>query len=86
MTPARHANYEARWISRSRAHGIRKLGGNGGILVSAYSGTIIVEPKGARLGDGKRLTPGEADYELQPVWCPEAKSKLEGARRLLGLA
>jgi hypothetical protein len=80
------SNYQARWISKTRADAVRKEArGKGGVLLSAYNGMIVVEPKGTHLGDGKVLSPPEADYELQPVWCIETKTKLEGARKLLGL-
>jgi hypothetical protein len=79
-------NYQARWISKTRADAVRKeVKARGSVLLSAYNGMIIVEPSDANLGDGKILSPPEADYELQPVWCIEPKTKLEGARRLLGL-
>jgi hypothetical protein len=78
--------YQARWISKPRANAIRKeIRARGSVLLTAFNGMIIVEPKGADLGDGKILAPGEADYELQPVWCIEPKAKLEQARKLLGL-
>jgi len=80
------ATYEARWISKTRADAVRKdLRAKGSVLLSAFNGMIIVEPRGTNFGDGEILSPPEADYELQPVWCIEPKSKLEGARKLLGL-
>jgi hypothetical protein len=78
--------HQARWISKTRADAVRKeVKARGSVLLSAYHGMIIVEPRGANLGDGNVLSPPEADYELQPVWCIEPKTKLEGARKLLGL-
>ncbi len=80
------SHYHARWISKTRADAIRKQAiGKGGVLLAAYHGMIIIEPDGADWGDGAKLSPPEADYELQPVWCGEPKSKLAGARKLLGL-
>jgi hypothetical protein len=80
------ASHQARWISKTRADAVRKeVKAHGSVLLSAYNGMIIVEPKGGNLGDGQVLSPPEADYELQPVWCIEPKTKLEGARKLLGL-
>ena len=78
--------YEARWISKTRADAIRKSAiATGAMLLAAFKGMIVVAPAGARLGDGDPLSRQEADYELQAAWCTESKTKLENARKLLGL-
>ena len=79
--------HQARWISKTRAHAVRKsIAGAGAMLLASFKGMIVVEPVGAGLGDGRVLSPPEADYELQPAWCTEAKTKVSSARKLLGLA
>jgi hypothetical protein len=81
-----HAKYQARWISRQRIPELRKSGALGrGMLLDTFKGYIIVEPAGNRLGDGEVLSPQDAEFELQPVWCLEPSGKLMQARRLLGL-
>jgi hypothetical protein len=80
------ASYQARWITKTRADALRKQArAQGGILLSGFNGMIVVEPKGMHLGDGRVLSSFEADYEIQPVWCFEPKTKIDGARKLLGL-
>jgi hypothetical protein len=80
------STYKAQWISKPRADTVRKQArAGGGILLSGFNGIIVVEPKEANLGDGSVLSTLEADYEIQPVWCLEPKTKVEGARQLLGL-
>jgi hypothetical protein len=79
-------NYQARWISKTRADASKKhWRARGGILLAGFKGLIIVEPKGTNLGDGKVLSPLEADYEIQATWCLEPPTKIAGARQLLGL-
>ncbi len=78
--------YQARWISKGRLAAIRKDGRvTRGVVLESFNGFLIVEPVGSDLGDGKPLSREEADYELQPVWCPGPKVKLTEARKLLGL-
>lgn len=79
------AHYQARRISKPRAIVLRKDGGKGCILLSTFQGTIVIEPKGSPVDDGQVLSRDEANYELQPVWCTESKTKVEEARRRLGL-
>jgi hypothetical protein len=55
------------------------------MLLDSFNGIIVVEPVGAHLGDGHVLSRDEVDYELQPVWCREPKTKILQARRLLGM-
>jgi hypothetical protein len=79
--------YQARWISKQRADALRKtVHTHGAMLLDSFNGLIVIEPVGSHLGDGPVLSETEADYELQPVWCLEAKTKLEEARRRLGLS
>ncbi len=80
------ATYQARWISKGRLDALRRRGGwRPGVLVESYNGYLIVEPAGSDLGDGPVLSPVEAEYELQPVWCPGPKARLTEARKLIGL-
>src|SRR6185312_2301958 len=80
------APYEARRISKPRADEIKKSKVIGtALLLGTFNGFIIVEPKGANLGDGEILSEQEADYELQPVWHLGPKAMLRDARRRLGL-
>jgi hypothetical protein len=79
--------YQARWVSKPRLDLLKKSGRLGeGMLLDSFNGFLIVEPVGSDLGDGNVLSPFEADYELQEVWCSGPKSKLKQARKLLGLA
>lgn len=81
-----HTRQHARWISKQKADRLRKsLYSQGAMLLDSFNGLIVIEPVGSHLGDGPVLSEMEADYELQPVWCPEPKTKLEEARRRLGL-
>lgn len=80
-----HSNFQARRVAKPRAIVLRDAGGNGCILLSTFQGTIVIEPKGSRNSDGKVLSPEEASYELQPVWCTDSKVKVEEARKRLGL-
>jgi hypothetical protein len=78
--------FQARWISKQRADAIRKtVYQQGAMLLDSFNGLIVIEQVGSQLGDGHVLTTSEADYELQPVWCLEPKTKLAEARRRLGL-
>jgi hypothetical protein len=81
-----NAKYEARWISKQRADSVKRSGGLiERMLLDTFRGFIIVEPVGSKMGDGARLSPAEADYELQPTWVTEKTSKLREARTRLGL-
>ncbi len=78
--------YEVRRISKERLAALRKAGGVGSaILVENFAGLLIVEPSDSHLGDGETLAPETADYELRPVWCLGAKTRLREARERLGL-
>ena len=55
------------------------------VVVDTFKGHIMVERKGSRLGDGTRLSPQEADYELQAAWVLGPMAKLREARVRLGL-
>jgi hypothetical protein len=77
--------YQARWVTKQRAEQIKRTGTGQGRLVDSFKGYILVEPMAGHRGDGRVLSQQEADYELQDVWCTEAKAKLFQARRLLGL-
>ena len=79
------SNFQARRIAKPRAIVLRDAGGRGRILLSTFHGTIVIEPRGSRAADGKVLSTEEATYELQPVWCTDSKSKVEDARKRLGL-
>lgn len=78
--------YQARWISKARLETLRKMAQMGSVLVlNSVGGFLIVEPVGSKLGDGRILSPDEADYEVSPVWCQDLKTKITQARALLGL-
>jgi hypothetical protein len=80
-------NYQARWISKERLAEIRRTRASArGMILDGFNGFLIVEPVGSNLGEGPVLSTEEADYELRPVWCAEAKTKLREARELLGLS
>jgi hypothetical protein len=82
-----NTEYQCRWVSRSRASAIKKSRSpNPALLLDTFNGMLIVEPVGSDLGDGAILAPQEADYELQPVWFLGPKTKLQEARRRLGLS
>lgn len=74
------SEYQACWVSKPRADALKR---KGAFLLDSFNGIILVEPVGANQGDGAILTIDEMEYELQPVWVQESKSKLEHARRLL---
>jgi hypothetical protein len=44
-----------------------------------------VEPVGSDLGDGDVLDATEANFELHTAWCLTTKSRLNEARKRLGL-
>jgi hypothetical protein len=78
--------HQARWISKERLAALRKSGGlRQGMLLDSYNGLILIEPVGSDLADGRVLSREEADFELQPVWCPGPKAQLREARKLIGL-
>jgi hypothetical protein len=82
MKPA----YQARWISKQRLEELRRTRQvQQGIVLDSFNGFLIVEPVGSDLGDGPILSPEEADFELQPVWCSGPRARLRAARELLGL-
>jgi hypothetical protein len=79
-------HYQARWVSKPRADAIRKsVHMAGAMLLDSFNGIIIVEPLGAKLGDGPMMSSQQADYEIQMVWCRESPAKIHEARKLLGL-
>jgi hypothetical protein len=78
--------YQARWVTKQRAEHIKRTGIGQGRLVDSFKGYILVDSMAGHRGDGQVLSQQEADYELQDVWCAEAKAKLFQARQLLGLA
>jgi hypothetical protein len=81
-----NADYQARWVSKRRAETLRKEGlPRPATLLDSFNGFLLIEPVGSDLGDGAVLSFQEADYELQPAWCPGPKTELERARRLVGL-
>jgi hypothetical protein len=83
MMETRH---QVRWLSKARRGELRRSGASSrGILLDSLKGFLIVEPVGAKLGDGEILTTEEADFELSDAWCVEPQRKLREARRLLGL-
>lgn len=80
------AHYQARRISKRRADEIKKSSIMGqALLVGTFNGFILIEPRGANLGDGEILSEQEADYELQPVWHLGPKAMLREARKRLAL-
>jgi hypothetical protein len=80
------ASHEARRISKQRLAELRKARALGPALVlDMYTGFIIIEPAGSKLGDGATLSEHEADCELQTVWYPGPPATLRQARKLLGL-
>jgi hypothetical protein len=68
--------HQARWISKERLAALRKSG-----RISQG----IVEPVGSNLGDGEVLEHNEADYEVSPAWCLNPLTRLNEARKRLGL-
>jgi len=80
-----HVNYQARWCSKTKADALRRAGDNVAMVLDSFNGKIVVEPKGADLGDGDILSMQEADQELRPVWSLERRTKLLQARNRLGL-
>ena len=81
-----HTKYQARRISKQRMDSVRKLGRmKDAILLDSFSGFLIVEPLGSNLGDGDVLNETEADFELNTAWCLTTRSRLNEARKRLGL-
>jgi hypothetical protein len=81
-----YKDYQVRWTSKDRFQTLRRSVRPGqAVLLESMKGFLVVEPVGSDLGDGPLLTPEEAEYELQPVWCTGPMSKLNEARRRLGL-
>jgi len=78
--------HQARWISKERLASLRRSGRVGqGIALDCLKGFLIVEPVGSNLGDGPVLNHTEADYELNPAWCLNPLTRLNEARKRLGL-
>ena len=78
--------YQARRISKQRLEGLRKTREIAkGIVIDSMSGFLLIEPIGSSLGDGDLLQPSEADFELHPAWCLVPQSRLNEARKRLGL-
>ena len=81
-----HAKFQARRISKQRIEFVRKAGRmKDAIVLDSFSGFLIVEPVGSDLGDGDVLDATEADFELNTAWCLTTKSRLNEARKRLGL-
>ena len=81
-----HAKFQARRISKQRIDFLRKSGRmKDAIVLDSFSGFLIVEPVGSDLGDGDVLDAAEADFELNTAWCLTTKSRLNEARKRLGL-
>lgn len=79
-------SHQARWTSKKQSETLRKTGClKQAILLSTLKGYIVVEPTRSPLGDGEVLSHQEADYEVRPEWCLDAKKKIDEARKLLGL-
>lgn len=79
-------DFQVRWLSKERRNALIRAGRLGrALLLDTFNGFIIVEPAGSDLGDGRVLSPEEADYELRPVWCLSPHARLKEARRRLGL-
>lgn len=78
--------YQARWISKARLEALRKSAQLGAaIVLDSVAGFLVIESMGSDLGDGRVLSPEEADYEVSPVWCLDHKTKIGQARARLGL-
>jgi hypothetical protein len=78
--------YQTRWVSKQRREALKKSGRlNGALLLDSLNGFLVVEPVGSNLGDGTILTPEEAAFQLQDVWCLDPKTKVQEARKRLGL-
>ena len=81
-----HAKFQARRISKQRIDFLRKSGRmKDAIVLDSFSGFLIVEPFGSDLGDGEVLDATEANCELNTAWCLTTKSRLNEARKRLGL-
>jgi len=81
-----HTKYQARRISKQRVESVRKSGRmKDAIILDSFSGFLIVEPVGSNLGDGDVLDITAADFELNTAWCLTTKSRLNEARKRLGL-
>jgi len=78
--------HQARWVSPQKAIELRKTGQlSGALLLNTFTGFILIEPAGGKLGDGAVLSSRDADQELQTVWCPGPKATTREARKRLGL-
>jgi len=81
-----HTKFQARRISKQRVESIRKSGRmKDAIILDSFSGFLIVEPVGSNLGDGDVLEITAADFELNTAWCLTTRSRLNEARKRLGL-
>jgi len=77
--------YQARWVSKDKAHDIKRAGPKtDAVLLDTFKGIIIVEPVGKKWGDGPVLTPSEAEFELQPAWHYGPTAKIREARIRMG--
>ena len=80
------SKFLARRISKQRVEFLRKSGSlRDAIVLDSFSGFLIVEPVGSNLGDGDVLDVTEADFELNTAWCLTTKSRLNEARKRVGL-
>lgn len=80
------SKYQVRWLSKERLASLRKSGQIGqAVTLDCLRGFLIVEPIGSNLGDGTVLNRTEADYELNPAWCLNPLTRLNEARKRLGL-
>ena len=81
-----HSKFQARRISKQRIEFLRKSGRvKDAIVLDSFSGFLIVEPVGSDLGDADVLDASEADFELNTAWCLTTKSRLNEARKRVGL-
>jgi hypothetical protein len=78
--------FQAQWVSRNKAHAIKRASPKkDAVLLDTFKGIIVIEPKGKRWGDGPVLSADEADLELQPAWHYDPMARIREARRRLGL-
>jgi hypothetical protein len=84
--PTMQSCYQARRVSKQRLEALRKSREIAkSIVIDSMSGFLLIEPIGSNLGDGEMLQPSEADFELHPAWCLVPQSRLNDARKRLGL-
>jgi hypothetical protein len=81
-----HSKFQARRISKQRIEFLRKSGRmKDAMVLDSFTGYLIVEPVGSDLGDGDVLEATETDFELNTAWCLTTRSRLNEARKRLGL-